>query len=819
MSNSTPKSFRRYLHRSMLAAILCSPLFSMSIAQAAPLPKDWCGRLWGVKFLVDTSGNVILSTNNQIVWDDPVNLGSTNTLPPTNIATIPALPTSTKSGYASLGIHVRSGTLYTLERNSVSSTSYTLYRYSMSSPTAAWVPTTVTLTAGLNYNKMTVNGDVLTILSSDSLNARIYALDTNTGAIGTASSATYSFITNQTPLPNGTNGTPPGTTGIGSGDIAQDEYGDIYNIIYDSSGTTQYAYFYKLVGTQWSYRARIQKNISTDQYTGLAFYNQSLYAKGSSGQLFKVSLTRAAGATEYGWPALGSAFGAPIATGIGTGDLASCGVPSVSVTKNQQIVTDLAGTAALDQTKVITGQYIKYTIVATNTGDAWARGTFINDTLPAGVTYVPNTATVNGTNISAATYPFINDYVATSPSSAAGEIRLPFSPNTNAATFTFLVQVSGTTSTVQNQATVGYLKPFASDTPNCTSGLNCGVSPPATLAPSIFGNVWNDTNGSAAGTFTNIKDNGEVGTNTGTLNALYAILLNSSGKEIASSPIAANGSYQFLGLNPNQSGLNVQLSTTAGTVNVTTPVAPPLPSIPTGWKNTSPKITSSTAPVTAFTLSSVDVLDRDFGITQPAGVILVKRITAINGITTNDGKNLTLVVDPTTTTTTNDDATKKWPAGYLKGAVNAGRIKPEDTIEYTIYYLNDGVADAKALKICDPIRGRQTYVPGSMKLIPGDTTTPIALTDSVTDTTVDRAYAYGKAALPAVVTAPTDCNTDSIDASLALPAVRDNGGVAIQIIGTSTNPQLTLPALNGATGFGAPSTSYGSFKFTTKVDK
>jgi uncharacterized repeat protein (TIGR01451 family) len=170
---------------------------------------------------------------------------------------------------------------------------------------------------------------------------------------------------------------------------------------------------------------------------------------------------------------------------------------------------------------------------------------------------------------------------------------------------------------------------------------------------------------------------------------------------------------------------------------------------------------------------------------------------------------LTVVID--NPATSNDDSTRKWPTGYLKGLVDAGNIKPNDTIEYTIYYLNDGNGDAKVLKICDPIRGRQTYTAGSMQLLPGGVVdlpaNRITLTDLATDTTIDRANSYTTG------NAPTDCNASNTTATGA-----DRGGVAIQLTGTGATKQPDLPAIQGSTGAGSPNTSYGWFRFTTKVD-
>lgn len=794
MFNFIPKS-RRSIHRSIAMAILCSPLFITANAQAVPLPKDWCGRLWEVQ--TATGNNAVAG------WTNPATGVSSPTAPP-NVAAIPTLLAT--GSFTTLGIHARSGTLYTLDRNTS-----ILYQYSMATGGTAWTTTQLTMpninTA--NFNKMTVTGDQLLIARTDSLILYTYTITPATGALASTSvTPTTLTFDGQTILPpRNTLGNPPGTTAIGGGDIAQDEYGDTYMVTYDNSAaTTQYAYFYKLNGTQWVFKDRIQKASATDQFAGLAFYADTLYVKGTVGTLFKSALARIG--SEYDWAGNASTLGT-VGSGSPSTDLASCGVPAISVVKTQAVYTDAtATTLTTDQTRIGTGQYIKYTIIGTNTGDAWARNSYIKDTLPAGVTYVPNSATVNGININAATYPFTNTVatgavgtVAAVNTPASGQIRLDLLGNSNVTTNTYLVKVDGGVLNITNEAEIGYLNPFPSDPKNCVTGLNCGTSTFASINPSIFGTVWNDTNGSAAGTFSNIFSTGEAGTNTGTGNALYALLLDSTGKVLLSQAVGSDGKYAFQALNTNQSNLKIELSTAAGTVGAV-PLATAAPAIPTGWKATSPKVTP------AINLATVDLLNQDFGISLPAGMILVKRITAItdiNGVTTN----FTAVVDPTTTTTTNDDATRKWPVGYLKGTVNGGIVKPGDKIEYTIYYLNDGSADAKTVKICDPIRGNQKYVPGTMSMLPGSATIPISLTDLATDTTIDRANSYAAG----VANVPTGCNAASSTATGT-----DNGGVAIQLTGTGATVQLDLSVIPGATAIGTPTSSYGWFRFTTKVN-
>jgi uncharacterized repeat protein (TIGR01451 family) len=848
---------------------LLLPLIAAPAAHAMPLPKDWCGRLWGIDnttiaTVSPTPGNPATLANSydsnrmrtvtypqqSIIWDNPIT-GASNSPSPPNVGAIPPLPSWTAPPYvsasttnsstgvitlysttlvngpaAALAIHARSGTLYVFDRYN-----RTLYRYNMSSGTG-WTPTVLTQIpillngfntsvsppvaytsaqlAAINFNKMTVTGDKLIIASSDSLQTFTYDITPTTGALAstTGLAAAYTWA-----------GSTPGgnpnvnTRAIGGGDITQDEYGDTYNITYDNLSTTttpvasttevQYVYFYKQVGTTWEYRGRTPKVTPTDSFAGAAFYADTFFVKGTAGQLFKLPVTRLpAPSTEYDWSGLSlSSVGG---TGTGITDLGSCGVPAISVSKTQSIYSDEAATMlTTDPTKITTGQYIKYTIVVTNFGDAWARDSYLKDTLPNGVTYVPNSATENGVNLNAATYPFDN-FAATASGSPTGQIRLLFNGNTNTATYTYLVRVTGTAPSVANQVQVGYLNPYPSDPPNCATGLNCGTSPTVSLSPSIFGTVWNDKNGSANQTFSNIFTTGEAGTNTGTANALHALLVNSAGNVLATKPVDSDGKYEFLGLSENQTGLSIRLSTAAGTVNSAAPTA----AIPVGWKGTSPKT------IPAFNLGTVDLNNRDFGVSLPAGLVLVKRITGIKpvGATTwnrtanpHDGTPLNTVV--TSPSDTAGNATNpNWPSGYVLGAHNAGQIRPGDELEYTIYYLNTKGADTKNLKICDPIRGKQSYTLGSMQLQPGGSSTTITLTDAV-NLGIDRANNYGAGA------APTDCNAGSTTATGV-----DRGGVVVQITGTGSSTQPDLSVIPSAIATADPAGAYGWFRFTTKVD-
>ncbi|MFE4107446.1 beta strand repeat-containing protein [Almyronema epifaneia] len=111
------------------------------------------------------------------------------------------------------------------------------------------------------------------------------------------------------------------------------------------------------------------------------------------------------------------------------------------------------------------------------------------------------------------------------------------------------------------------------------------------------------------------------------------------------------------------------------------------------------------------------------------GLRLVKRITAINGDRSqnpNDSTPLnTVVADPNSA----DDDDPGWPSGFLLGQINAGVVKPDDELEYTIYFLSSGTTDIRKVNICDLVPTYTTYVAGSGELTFG-TNAPVSWDDS-----------------------------------------------------------------------------------------
>jgi uncharacterized repeat protein (TIGR01451 family) len=184
-------------------------------------------------------------------------------------------------------------------------------------------------------------------------------------------------------------------------------------------------------------------------------------------------------------------------------------------------------------------------------------------------------------------------------------------------------------------------------------------------------------------------------------------------------------------------------------------------------------------------------------------VFFIKRITRVGNTA------LTNFVDDLGTT---DDTHPRWAAGYLKGEIKYN-VNPNDVVEYTIYFLNAGLSNAKNLRICDRLQPNQEYIPDSYNgLTPTDggtnpnlgmalaigSTTPTAYLSNANDSP-DR----GQFLAPGT-TIPTNCAVGSQPNS--------NGVVVVDVTRASD-----LPTIPFATGTGAPSNSYGYVRFRTII--
>ncbi len=172
----------------------------------------------------------------------------------------------------------------------------------------------------------------------------------------------------------------------------------------------------------------------------------------------------------------------------------------------------------------------------------------------------------------------------------------------------------------------------------------------------------------------------------------------------------------------------------------------------------------------------------------PPTLLLVKRITAVNGVNQTGFDD-----DPNTT----DDNSPYWPAPsatYLRGVRSVANVKPGDELEYTIYFV-DTNGPASNITLADVLPANTIF----------ETTTYNGLTPTDGGTAgADSgiALALSASALP---TAPTNYLSNVADADRG---VYDTANTKVTVVFAS------LPA---ATGSGAPANSYGFIRFRVHV--
>jgi uncharacterized repeat protein (TIGR01451 family) len=131
--------------------------------------------------------------------------------------------------------------------------------------------------------------------------------------------------------------------------------------------------------------------------------------------------------------------------------------------------------------------------------------------------------------------------------------------------------------------------------------------------------------------------------------------------------------------------------------------------------------------------ASGEVEDYKLSIVNSPNVLLVKRITAINGGTTTVGGDSlsNYINDPTNAYDDNEitiptqanptDPTKdtsNWPntigttsSTFLIGGMDGGKVKSNDELEYTIYFLSSGDTTANNVLFCDRAPENVTFIP------------------------------------------------------------------------------------------------------------
>jgi uncharacterized repeat protein (TIGR01451 family) len=211
-----------------------------------------------------------------------------------------------------------------------------------------------------------------------------------------------------------------------------------------------------------------------------------------------------------------------------------------------------------------------------------------------------------------------------------------------------------------------------------------------------------------------------------------------------------------------------------------------------------------------------------FAISNP-NVLLVKRITAINGSFTNGGVALnTYDPDPTYPYDKNviqarltPPSSINWPnttgatsSTFLLGARNGGNTQPNDEVEYTIYFLSTGTSPAKNVTLCDRIPRHQAFVPNAFNgfTVAPNTAPVLPIGDRGIEVSQGSTiYGYtnigdGDAAryYPPGSPLPSACTQTG--------STEDNGTVVVNL---GDVPNATAP--------GSPVDSYGFLRFRARV--
>lgn len=246
----------------------------------------------------------------------------------------------------------------------------------------------------------------------------------------------------------------------------------------------------------------------------------------------------------------------------------------------------------------------------------------------------------------------------------------------------------------------------------------------------------------------------------------------------------------------------------------------------------------NTATVSSYTADTATADNSDWekvstGSTA-SDLILAKRITAVrrngatlavaqrpNGQDTSVFNDYVNAGDPLAT----QDNDGKWPTPntYLRGAIDAGQINPDDEVEYTIYFLNRGSATAKNVMLCDVVPDNMIYVPGSMTLFldnaapldapnsPGAGTYLTAI-GTAPNTTTDNADG-DRATFYPPSQAPAPAGLCKKGATVVDASNNDTGAVVFRVVDGTTTPDNVA----NATAAGTPTNSYGFVQFRAKV--
>ena len=206
-------------------------------------------------------------------------------------------------------------------------------------------------------------------------------------------------------------------------------------------------------------------------------------------------------------------------------------------------------------------------------------------------------------------------------------------------------------------------------------------------------------------------------------------------------------------------------------------------------------------------------------------VLLVKRITLLNGdFSTTNGDDLAAYIDEATndyddnTLTPNLDPadTDQWPdpATFLIGGIDGGDVRPNDEIEYTIYFLSSGDAAANNVLFCDRVPDFVDFLPNIFNVNPtadvngnpnGDRGIVVGLGTGVA-AAIDQFALTNEADGDIGYYFPPGVEPTTTFPNINCDGTNDNGAVVVN-----------LGDLPNATSAGEPAGSYGFVRFRARV--
>jgi uncharacterized repeat protein (TIGR01451 family) len=208
------------------------------------------------------------------------------------------------------------------------------------------------------------------------------------------------------------------------------------------------------------------------------------------------------------------------------------------------------------------------------------------------------------------------------------------------------------------------------------------------------------------------------------------------------------------------------------------------------------------------------IVQATYSMTSNANLLLVKRITAITDGAT--GVKTSFNLPPTNLSECDDGKNPHdynnpgWPSGYLVGRCHGMKAKPGDEIEYTIYFLNGGGANAKDVNICDRLGPNLIFQP---QFEPTTANRGIAFNLQGTTINPPEYLTNSKDGDSGYFIEPNTPLTNNFISSCNLSGLNNSNGVVV-VNAVTGSSAIVASVANGATPV---ANSYGYIKFKAKV--